>query len=127
MTSDFDPGALMARYYLLPGGFRVCLRLARPRDEAGVARLFWINGREPDQLALARLLRFDPDRISICATALVESVETVLGIGVIDLTSEAPAAPELVLVDELAGPGLDELLSEALRGRAAALARNRVA
>ena len=117
----------MARYYLLPVGFRVCLRLVRPRDEAGVARLFWINGREPDQLALARLLRFDPGRISICATALVEGMETVLGIGVIDLTPGAPAAPELVLVDESAGPGLDELLSEALRGRAAALARNRVA
>ena len=63
MTSSFDPGALMARYYLLPGGFRVCLRLARLARPAGVARLFWINGREPDELALARLLRFDPGRI----------------------------------------------------------------
>jgi hypothetical protein len=125
--SSFDPGALMARYYLLPEGLRVCLRLARQRDEAGVARLFWLCGREPDELALARLLRFDPGRVSICATALVEGVQTVVGIGTIELTPGAPAAPELVLVDESAGPGLEELLSDALRGRAEALGRYRVA
>jgi hypothetical protein len=125
--SGFDPGALMARYYLLPSGLRACLRLARPRDEAGVARLFWLGGREPDELALARLLRFDPERLSICATALVDGVEMVLGIGAIDLTPDAPAGPELVLVDESAGPGLEELLRDALLGRAQTLGRDRVA
>jgi hypothetical protein len=127
MMSGFDPGALMARYYLLADGLRVCLRLARPRDEAGVARLFWLGGREPDELALVRLLRFDHGRVSICATALVDGVETVLGIGAIELTPGAPVAPELVLVDQSAGPGLEELLSDALLGRAQALRRSRVA
>jgi hypothetical protein len=127
MSSGFDPGALMAHYYLLPGGLRVCLRLARQRDEAGVARLFWLAGREPDELALARLLRFDAGRVSICATALVDGVETVVGIGIIELTPAAPTAPELVLVDEAAGPELEQLLGDALLGRAQALGRNRVA
>jgi hypothetical protein len=57
----------------------------------------------------------------------VEGVQTVVGIGVIDLTAGTEAAPELVLIDPAAGTGLQELLSDALRGRAAALARNRVA
>jgi hypothetical protein len=127
MTSGFDPGALMARYYALARGVRVCLRLARPRDEAGVARLFWLSGREPDELTVARLLRFDPGRVSIVATALVDGLETVVGVGAIDLSAGRRGAPELVLVDDAVAAGLDELIADALRGRAEALARHRVA
>ena len=66
----------------------------------------------------------------ICATALIGSAETVVGIGAIDLgdgegARAAEAEPERVLVDEHATDGLHELLSEALVGRAQALARGR--
>jgi hypothetical protein len=127
-NSGFDPGALLARYYALSRGPRVCLRLARPRDSGGIARLYWSHGLEPDELELARLVRFDPrQRISICATALIDSVETIVGVGAIDLNHGPGVRPALVLVDERATEGLEELLTEALLGRAQALARSRAA
>jgi hypothetical protein len=131
MAADgFDPGALMARYYTLPGGTRVCLRLPRPRDEAGVQRLFWLAGREPDAVATARMLRFDAGRVSIAATALVDGIDQLVGIGAIDRgTRRTPpgAGPELVLTDPALGDGLEQLLTHALLGRAVALERNRAA
>ena len=127
-TSGFDPGALLARSYALGRGPRVCLRLARPRDGVGVARLFWSHGLEPDELEVARLVRFDPrHRISICATALIDSAETVVGVGAIDL-DHVPTGPSLfVLVDALGTGGLQELLADALLGRAQVLTRGRAA
>jgi len=135
MISGFDPGALLARSYVLPRGPRVCLRLVRARDREGVRRLFERQGLDPDELELARLTRVDPRRrLVICATALIGSAETVVGIGAIGLLdgeraraaeAEAEAGPELVLVDEHATEGLRELLSEALVGRAQALTHGR--
>jgi hypothetical protein len=118
VTEGFEP-ALLGRYHLLPRGLRVCLRLARPRDAEGIADLFWTQGREPDELELARLVRFDPRRrLVICATALIDSLETIVGVGEIDLRAGPEAGPDLVLVDELRTAGLQELLSQALTGRA---------
>ncbi len=131
MISGFDPGALLARSYVLPRGPRVCLRLVRARDREGVRRLFERQGLDPDELELARLTRVDPRRrLVICATALIGSAETVVGIGAIGLLDgerarAAEAGPELVLVDEHATEGLRELLSEALVGRAQALTHGR--
>jgi hypothetical protein len=122
-----DP-ALLGRYHLLSQGLRVCLRLARPRDREGIADLFWAQGREPDELQLARLVRFDPRRrLVICATALIDSLETIVGVGEIDLQAGPGAGPDLVLVDELRTTGLEKLLSDALTGRARLLRRDHAA
>jgi hypothetical protein len=122
---SFDPGALLGRHYVLRDGTRVCLRLPRARDHEGVRRLCERHGLEPDQLELARLLSFDPRRrLVICATALLGSAETVLGVGAIDL--EPDADPLLLVVDERVD-GVGPLLADALLGRADALLRARVA
>jgi hypothetical protein len=127
MISGFDPGALLARTYELPRGPRVCLRLARVRDLVSVRQLLLRQGVEPDELELARLMRADPRRrLVICATALIDSAETVVGIGAIELDGAGPQPrPSLVLVDDLATDGLAQLLSDALVGRARALAQAR--
>jgi hypothetical protein len=106
----------------------VCLRLARPRDAGGIADLFWAHGRQPEDLELARLVRFDPrGRIVIVATALVDRMETVVGVGAIELESGSDQLPTFVLVDEHRTEGLEELLSAALVGRAQLLAGGRAA
>lgn len=115
----------MARHYTLPGGLRVCLRLARVRDREGVRRLCERHDLELDELELARLVGFDPRRrLVICATALIGSRETVLGVGAIDLAVDAD--PWLLVVDDRAA-GLGPLLADALLGRTLALLQGRAA
>jgi hypothetical protein len=128
MVYGFDPGALLAHSYALPRGPRVCLRLARVRDLPSVRALLRRQGVEPDELELARLMRSDPRRcLVICATALIDSGETVVGIGAIELDGESDLSPRLVLVDDQITGGLAPLLSDALVGRARALVRARAA
>lgn len=123
MTSAFDPGALLARYYELPRGPRVCLRLARVRDLTGIEDMLHRQGLTVTGLELARLLRSHPrERVVICAAALIGSAETIVGIGVIELDGDAPS-PTWVVADGEATEGLEELLEDALVGRARALAR----
>jgi hypothetical protein len=129
VISSFDPGALLARHYQLPRGPRVCLRLARVRDVAGIEHLLHREGLTVTGLELARVLRSHPrDRVVICATALIGSAETIVGVGVIELGDDAAAhEPTWVVADQEATEGLEELLHEALVGRARALARTRAA
>lgn len=129
MTPSFDPGALLARYYQLPRGPRVCLRLVRVRDLAGIEDLLHRQGLTVTGLELARLLRSHPrERVVICATALIGSAEMIVGVGVIELGDKALAQePTWVVADQQATEGLEELLHEALVGRARALARTRAA
>jgi hypothetical protein len=120
MASRYDPGALLARYHPLPRGPRVCLRLVRRRDLAGIADLYGRLGMPVHELSLARLVSLDPlSRLVLCATALIDSRETVLGVGAIEL--ERPTEPTLVLVDEYETEGLFELLSGALVTHATAV------
>jgi hypothetical protein len=127
MSADFDPGALMARWYALPGGPRVCLRIPRVRDREGIRRLVQAYGPLSTELELARLGHFDPRRqLVICATALLGSTETVVGIGAIDLRAGDTDEPSLIVVDGQAA-GLEPLLRDALVGRARALGRARAA
>lgn len=115
----------MARHYTLPDGLRVCLRLARVRDREGVRGLCERHDLELDELELARLVGFDPRRrLVICATALIDSRETVLGVGAIDLAVDAD--PWLLVIDDRAA-GLGPLLADALLGRALALLQGRAA
>lgn len=126
MVERHDPGALLAHYHPLPRGPRVCLRLARRRDLAAVSDLYERVGIPVQQLALARLVSFALlSQLVLCATALVDSTEMVLGIGAIELAR--PDEPTLVVVDHAQTEGLEELLTEALVSHATALAEARAA
>jgi hypothetical protein len=117
----------MARQFSLPGGLRVCLRLARVRDRDGVRRLCERHGIDPGELELARLVAFEPRRrVVICATALIGSQETIVGIGSVELADGEDPEPHVLVVDERAS-GLGPLLADALLGRAEALLRARAA
>jgi hypothetical protein len=127
VSGNFDPGALMARVYTLPRGPRVCLRLVRIRDRDGIEDLLRRQGHTLSGWELAQLLRGDPrQRIILCATALLNSSETVLGVGRIELGPAGPG-PAWVIVDEDVTDGLAPLITHALTGRAEALARTRAA
>ncbi len=123
----------MARYYVLPRGPRVCLRLARVRDLAGIEDLFMRQGLFPSQIELARLVRSDPRReVVITAVALVEATERILGVGVIQVDAivadwGTDPEPSLLLVDHELTAGLEELLRDALTARARTLAHARAA
>jgi hypothetical protein len=110
----------------------VRLRLVQRRDEAAIRALLSERGGELEDFEVGRLVRPDPRRrVVICATALVGSAETVVGLGSIELDDEAsPGAepePDLIVGDDRLADGLDELLAAALIGRARALARPRAA
>jgi hypothetical protein len=127
MAVSHHPGALLASSYALPRGPRVTLRLVRGRDLPGIRELARRAGADLDELALVRLVNFDLSaRIVMCATALVGTSETVVGVGAIELNAPSPAPSGLIVDDQLTD-GLAGLLTAALVGHAAALARARVA
>lgn len=127
MQEGFDPGALLARSFALPRGPRVCLRLARIRDRVGVEALLEARGVAAGSVQIATLLRSAPrERVVICATALIDGEERIVGIGATDVDAD-PAPPLLLVVDELVTEGLAELIAAALESRAVALARDRAA
>jgi hypothetical protein len=120
MAEHHARGVLLAQYHPLPRGPRVCLRLARRRDLAAIEDLYARQGIAVHQLSLARLVSFDLlSTLVLCATALIDSRETVLGVGAIEL--ERPTEPTLVIVDEQATDGLGTLLSSALVAHATAI------
>jgi hypothetical protein len=128
VNSNFDPGALLASSYLLPRGPRVRLRLPQLRDALAIRELLRSQGRGPEELEVARLVRFDPRvRLVICAAALIGSRESIVGIGAIDLEPGRAARPDTLVVDAEQAEGLEELLNRALLGRAAVVARSRAA
>jgi hypothetical protein len=98
----------------------VCLRLARRRDLPALEDLYARQGIAAHQLSLARLVSFDLlSMLVLCATALIDSRETMLGVGAIELGR--PTEPTLVIVDEQQTDGLGELLSDALVAHATAI------
>ncbi len=118
---------MLARSYAPPRGPRVRLRLPHRRDLPAITALLQAQGRAPEELGPARLVHFDPrQRLVICATALLGSGETVIGIGAVEL-SHPLGEPDLVVVDDQLTEGLDELLRQALLGRATAILRTRAA
>ncbi|HET9102307.1 MAG TPA: hypothetical protein VFN55_03060 [Solirubrobacteraceae bacterium] len=124
MSGHPDPGALLARSTALPGGVRVILRLARVRDLGPVQDLVAREGRGLDHWEIARLLHSSPrERVVLCATALLDGHETVVGFGAVGLDGAGTAA--LVVADSERAPGVGSLLYEALLGRAESLARAR--
>ena len=120
MAEHHAHGALLAQYHPLARGPRVCLRLARRRDLPAIADLYARQGIAAHQLSLARLVSFDLlSTLVLCATALIGSRETVLGVGAIELA--CPTEPTLIVVDEAETEGLGGLLSDALVGHATAI------
>ncbi len=120
MAESPTSGALLARYHPLPRGPRVCLRLVRRRDLAAIADLYARQGIPVPELSLARLVSFDLlTRLVLCATALIDGRETVLGVAATEL--DRPTEPTLVVVDEAQTEGLAELLSGALVAHATAI------
>ena len=115
---------MLGSSYRLGDGTRVRLRLAAPSDGPRIAALL-----APD-LAVQRLVRFDPRRrVVVCAAALIEGAEVLVGVGAIELSAEGhqQRKPDVLVIAPEAPAGTAELLSGALIGRAQALARGRAA
>jgi hypothetical protein len=113
----------MTRLHELARGPRVRLRLARSGDRVAIRRLLDRVGGLASEFEAARLVRSDPrHRIVICATALIDSAETLLGVGEIELHGDPCDPRPRTYVDSALTDGLDELLANALIGRARALA-----
>jgi hypothetical protein len=83
-----------------------------------------------------RLVQFDPRRCYVvCACALIDSSERLVGVGAIEMTADEASEPDLMIVApelaELADPQVSEaltgLLWGALVGAAQAAARARAA
>lgn len=125
MLANFDPGALLARSYVVGDDVRVTLRLSRVRDLDALADLFAREGNGLSRIEIARLLRSHPrERLMLCATALIDGRELIVGFGTIGLGRRG-MTPTLIVADAARAPGLGGLLHEALVGRAAALNRSR--
>jgi hypothetical protein len=127
VSPAFDPKALLSRSYTLERGPRVRLRLPANRDESAIRALLARAGADDHELEAVRLARPDPRRrLVIVATGLVGFSETLLGVGAIELGDE-PAVSTSLYVDDEQTEGLAELLDNALRTRATAIARARAA
>jgi hypothetical protein len=125
VESRFDQNALLDRSHALARGPRVRLRLAQARDAPAIRALLQRPGSDSGTVDIAPLVRFDPRRrVVICATALIGSAETIVGVGAIDLDA---AEPDVVVVDEALTDGLGELLKRALGARAAEFASRHAA
>src|SRR5882757_72174 len=127
MPASFNRAPLLGESYELDAGFRVRLRMARSSDIAPIRTLL---ARTPASrgLELAPLVQFDPRRrYVICATALIDSAETLVGVGAIDLERDGEAEPDTLLVADEHAEQVAELLAGALAVRAAGAAQARAA
>ena len=114
----------MGHVHEFAGGTSVRLRLARGSDIFAVRALLAGDSRG---LSAADLLVFDPRReYVLCATALLDGRETLLGIGSVKLDAEA-TEPTLLLIDDRAGDEVRQLLADALVGTARTITRARAA
>lgn len=119
VASNFTPGPLLGQTFRLAEGVDVRLRLAHFNDWPAIAKLMTHQGAEFAQAAQEsrRLVQFDPRRCYVlCACALVNSTERLVGVGAIDLTADGAGEPDVMIL----GPGLAEItdaqVSEALTG-----------
>jgi hypothetical protein len=98
MPSSFESGALLGHVYTLRDGSCVRLRLARSSDFVAIRGLLAEVGSDAPDLEAASLVHFDPRRrYVICAAGLVDSTESLLGLGSIELDAAEP--DRLVLAD----------------------------
>jgi|SRR5947209_18041207 len=127
MAGSFVSGALLGHALALDDGTCVRLRLARSSDVGAIAELLEREAPGLGNLDARRLVHFDPRRrYVVCATGLIGSSETVLGVGAIEFAPHRPR-PDLLVV---AGKYRNELaphLTRALIEAAAVLGRSRAA
>jgi hypothetical protein len=115
------------RTHALEDGHRVRVRLARSSDARAIRDLAARRGLDADPLDVARLTRFDPRRrLVVSATALIDSQETFVGVGAVDLDRGEPFEPDTLIFDERIA-GLGELLLGVLSARARAVTAPRAA
>lgn len=127
MAESFGTSVFLGHLDELGDGSRVRLRLARGSDLPHIRELLRREGLVLDPAALARLVHFDPRRrYVVCATGLVDSTETLLGIGAIAFEADRPE-PDLVIVVERYRDELSPLLTRALVAAAGAMRRPRAA
>jgi hypothetical protein len=123
MPVPFIQTPMLGGTYELDDGFRVRLRMARSSDLRPIRALSDSAGVE-----LAPLIQFDPRRrCVICATALIDSTERLVGVGAIDLDGDRRATPDTLLVGDEHAEQIAELLVGALLARAAFAAEARAA
>lgn len=119
MGQVFDPGALLGTSYPVRGGYRVRLRIARTSDASSIRGLLERLNLGPADLEVARLVQFDPRRRCVlCATALIDGSETLVGVGAVDLDGPVSGVPDTLIVDAPLADELPGLLTAALAGRA---------
>jgi hypothetical protein len=107
------------RFHRLENGLSVRLRLARSSDRRSIRELLERAGAGVEPIGL---VHFDPRRrVVVCATALLDGRETVVGVGSIALGAPVPE----VLVSDDRARGVGELLAGVLAEHAAVLARAR--
>jgi predicted pyridoxine 5'-phosphate oxidase superfamily flavin-nucleotide-binding protein len=122
MAESFSPGALLGHVYQLEDGTAVRLRLARGSDVLALRELL---ARDSRDLSAARLLQFDPRReYVLCATALLDGQEKLLGLGAIKRDG---TEPHLVVINDGAGEQVRRLLIDSLVGTARTISRSRAA
>ena len=127
MPASFNRAPLLGESYNLDDNFRVRLRLARSSDIVPIRALV---ARKPaaHELELAPLVQFDPRRrCVICATALIDSAETLVGVGAIDIGGDATPEPDVLLVSDEHAEEIAELLAVTLTARAVESAHARAA
>jgi hypothetical protein len=116
-------GPLLGQTFPLAQGIGVRLRLARFSDWPSIAELFSRHGADRAQAGpqARRLIQFDPRRsYVVCACALIDSTERLVGMGTIDLTADGAGEPDLVVLDpelaEISDPQVNEALTGLLWG-----------
>ena len=101
-----DPGALLATTHEADG-LRVRLRLTRPSDALRVSSLV-----APEDTR--RFTFFDPlERVVLAATAPVAGREEIVGLVDVQLRSDPPVEPTVVLGTRATEEGVGELLADA--------------
>jgi hypothetical protein len=118
---------LLDRAYTLADGHRVRLRLARSSDARAIRDLAARRRFEAHPFEVDRLTRFDPwRRLVVAATSLIDSRETFVGVGAIDLDGPEPFEPDTLIFDDRLD-GLGHLLADVLIGWARSVAGRRAA
>jgi hypothetical protein len=119
VPASYDRTPLLGSSHQLNGDLCVRLRMARSSDIVLIRDLL-DRRRGAGDVDLTSLVQFDPRRrCVICATALIDSAETLVGVGSISIDGHRDSRPDALLVADEHADEITQLLVEALRIRAA--------